>query len=138
MNTMGPEYNTGIAVLDEQHQQLFRLTNQAQTLLKDQNMLYKFDELKEILDGIRSYTLSHFVEEETFMKNAAYDKLDEHLALHQKFLDNLTRIDEEASRVSLGTQDSILRELLDYLTEWLQRHILMIDKGMVKEIEAAG
>ena len=72
------------------------------------------------------------------MKNAAYDKLDEHLALHQKFLDNLTRIDEEASRVSLGTQDSILRELLDYLTEWLQRHILMIDKEMVKEIEAAG
>ncbi len=137
MSTMGPEYNTGNAVLDEQHQQLFLLTSQAQTLLKDQNMLYKFDELTKLLEGIRSYTLSHFVDEESFMRNAGYVKLDEHLALHQKFLDDLTRIDEEASRVSLGTQDSILKELLDYLTEWLHRHILLIDKEMVKEINAA-
>ncbi len=137
MSTMGAEYNTGNAVFDRQHEQLFLLTNQAQTLLKDQNMLYKFDDLKKILEGIRSYTLSHFVDEEAFMKNAGYVKLEEHLALHQKFLDDLTRIDEEASRVSLGTQDSILKELLDYLTEWLHRHILLIDKEMVKEIEAA-
>ncbi len=137
MSTMGPEYNTGNAVLDEQHQQLFLLTSQAQTLLKDQNMLYKFDELTKLLEGIRSYTMSHFVDEESFMRNAGYVKLDEHLALHQKFLDDLTRIDEEASRVSLGTQDSILKELLDYLTEWLHRHILLIDKEMVKEINAA-
>ncbi len=137
MSTMGPEYNTGNAVLDEQHQQLFLLTSQAQTLLKDQNMLYKFDELTKLLEGIRSYTMSHFVDEESFMRNARYVKLDEHLALHQKFLDDLTRIDEEASRVSLGTQDSILKELLDYLTEWLHRHILLIDKEMVKEINAA-
>ncbi len=137
MSTMGPEYNTGNAVLDEQHQQLFLLTSQAQTLLKDQNMLYKFDELTKLLEGIRSYTMSHFVDEESFMRNAGYVKLDEHLTLHQKFLDDLTRIDEEASRVSLGTQDSILKELLDYLTEWLHRHILLIDKEMVKEINAA-
>ena len=137
MSTMGPEYITGIAVLDEQHKQRFLLTSQAQTLLKDQNMLYKFDELKEILEGIRAYTLSHFVDEEAYMSNAGYSGLDEHLELHQKFLENLTHIDEEASRVSLGTQDSILRELLNYLTKWLHQHILHADKEMVREIEAA-
>lgn len=137
MYTISSEYLTGIAVLDEQHKQLFILTNQAQTLLKDQNMLYKFDELKDILKGIREYTLSHFTEEETYMENAAYPKLEEHLALHRKFMEDLTRIDEEAARVSLGTQDSILAELMDYLTEWLQRHIMLIDKAMVEEIEAA-
>ena len=52
MDTISSEYLTGIAVLDEQHKQLFRLTDQAQTLLKDQNMLYKFDELEDILKGI--------------------------------------------------------------------------------------
>lgn len=137
MSTMGPEYNTGIAVLDEQHRQLFNLTNQAQALLKDQNMLYKFDELEKILKGIRAYTLSHFVDEEAYMADAGYSRLDEHLVLHQKFLENLTRIDEEASRVSLGTQDSILRELLNYLTKWLHQHILHEDREMVREIEAA-
>ena len=137
MDTISSEYLTGIAVLDEQHKQLFRLTDQAQTLLKDQNMLYKFDELKDILKGIREYTLSHFAEEETYMKSAAYPKLEEHLALHRQFMEDLTHIDEEAARVSLGTQDSILAELMNYLTEWLQRHIMLIDKAMVEEIEAA-
>lgn len=101
MSTMDPEYITGVAVLDEQHKQLFLLTSQAQTLLKDQNMLYKFDELKGILEGLRAYTLSHFVDEEAYMANAGYSKLGEHLELHQSFLENLTHIDEEASRVSL-------------------------------------
>ena len=137
MSTMDPEYITGVAVLDEQHKQLFLLTSQAQTLLKDKNMLYKFDELKGILEGLRAYTLSHFVDEEAYMANAGYSKLGEHLELHQSFLENLTHIDEEASRVSLGTQDSILRELLNYLTKWLHQHILHVDKEMVKEIEAA-
>ena len=66
-----------------------------------------------------------------------YVKLDEHLALHQKFLDDLTRIDEEASRVFWVLGILSLKELLDYLTEWLHRHILLIDKEMVKEINAA-
>lgn len=137
MNPISSEYKTGIPLLDEQHGQLFRLTDQAQTLLKDENMLYKFDNLRDILKGIRAYTLSHFADEEAFMIKASYARLSEHQALHQKFLDNLTRIDEEAASISLGTQDSILIELLDYLTEWLQQHILLIDKEMVKEIEAA-
>ncbi len=139
MSTMGPEYNIYNAVLDEQHQQLFLLTSQAQTLLKDQNMLYKFDELTKLpgRDPLL-YHASHFVDEESFMRNAVYVKLDEHLALHQKFLDDLTRIDEEAlPRFSGYSVDSILKELLDYLTEWLHRHILLIDKEMVKEINAA-
>ncbi len=138
MYPMNSEYSTGIAILDEQHSQLFKLTDEARTLLKDENMLYKFDDLKNIMKGIREYTLSHFTTEEGFMQEHGYARMTEHLALHQTFIGNLSHIDEEISRISLGTQDTILLKLLDYLTEWLQNHILMIDKEMVKEIEAAG
>ncbi len=137
MYSINVEYLTGVTVLDEQHSQLFRLTDQAQTLLKDQNMLYKFDDLEKILSEIRSYTLSHFDEEEKFMTDSSYTKFEEHRKLHQKFMDDLTRIDEEAAHISLGTQDSILSELLECLTQWLQQHILVIDKQMISEVGAA-
>lgn len=132
MYPMDSEYQTGIAVLDEQHSQLFRLTDEAQTLLKDENMLYKFDDLEKILKEIRDYTLSHFVEEESFMTGFAYTKMEEHKHLHQIFIDNLDQIEREVTRISLGTQDSILAQLLEYLTEWLQKHILVIDQEMVR------
>lgn len=136
MYSISTEYLTGVAVLDEQHSHLFRLTDQAQTLLKDQNMLYKFDDLEQILKEIRSYTLSHFDEEEKYMTSSSYTRFEEHRKLHEKFIENLTQIDQEAANISLGTQDSILSELLKYLTEWLQQHILIIDKQMINEIEA--
>lgn len=137
MYPMNSEYLTGITVLDEQHSQLFRLTDEAQTLLKDENMLYKFDDLEKIMKELRDYTFSHFIEEEAFMAKSLYAKIDEHKKLHQIFVDNLNQIEEEISRISLGTQDSILSELLACLTEWLQKHILVIDQEMVKEAGSA-
>ncbi|MBO5094632.1 MAG: hemerythrin family protein [Lachnospiraceae bacterium] len=134
---MSDQYITGVPLLDEQHGQLYSLTDQARNLLKDENMLYKFDELKEILNGLRTYTLSHFSAEEDFMKKASYNQLEEHLKLHRSFIERLNQADEEVSRISLGNQDSILIELLDYLNEWLLQHIQNVDVEMVKAIEAA-
>ena len=137
VSPMSVQYITGITLLDEQHEQLYSLTDQARNLLKDENMLYKFDELKKILSGLRTYTLSHFATEEDFMKQASYKQLEEHLKLHRSFIERLNQADEEVSRISLGNQDSILVELLDYLNEWLLHHIQNVDVEMVKAIEAA-
>lgn len=137
VSPMSAQYITGVTLLDEQHEQLYSLTDQARNLLKDENMLYKFDELKKILSGLRTYTLSHFATEEDFMKQASYKQLEDHLKLHRSFIERLNQADEEVSRISLGNQDSILIELLDYLNEWLLQHIQNVDVEMVKEIEAA-
>lgn len=134
---MSAQYITGVTLLDEQHAQLYSLTDQARSLLKDENMLYKFDELKEILNGLRTYTLSHFAAEEDFMRQASYKQLEGHLALHRSFIERLAQADEAVSRISLGNQDSLLGELLDYLNDWLLQHIQNVDVKMVKTIEAA-
>lgn len=134
---MSAQYITGVPLLDEQHGQLYSLTDQARNLLKDENMLYKFDELKEILSGLRTYTLSHFASEEDFMKKASYEQFDDHIKLHRSFIERLDQADDEVSRISLGNQDSILIELLDYLNEWLLQHIQNVDMEMVKAVEAA-
>lgn len=137
MYPMSSEYITGITVLDEQHTQLFQLAEQAKALLKDENMLYKCDDLQKILKGLRDYTLSHFVTEEAYMADASYAKLDSHRQLHQQFIQKLNELDEAVASISLGNQDTILFELADYLTKWLLQHILNTDKQMINEIEAA-
>lgn len=135
MHSTYSEYMIGVAFLDEQHTQLLNLTEQAKSLLKNENMLYKFDDLQTILKGLHEYTLSHFAAEEAYMQNANYAKLEEHKALHQEFIQKLSRIHENILRISLGTQDTILSELLDYLETWLQQHILLVDKEMVQQVE---
>lgn len=131
------EYITGITVLDEQHAQLFHLAAQAKALLKDENMLYKCDDLQKILKGLRDYTLSHFVTEEAYMENASYTGIHSHRQLHQCFIQKMNELDTAADSISLGNQDTILLELVDYLTDWLLQHISNTDKQMVREIEAA-
>ena len=137
MYPMSDEYITGITVLDEQHAQLFQLSEQARTLLKDENMLYKYEDLQKILKGLRDYTLSHFVTEESYMADASYSKLDSHRQLHQRFIEKLDEVDAAVAAISLGNQDTILFELGSYLSDWLLQHILITDKQMIDEIEAA-
>lgn len=131
------EYITGITILDEQHAQLFHLADQAKALLKDENMLYKHDDLQKILKGLHDYTLSHFVTEESYMENASYAEIDAHKQFHQCFIQKMNELDTAAASLSLGNQDCVLLELVDYLTDWLRQHILNTDQQMVREIEAA-
>ena len=45
MYKMNPDYLLGYELMDTQHQYLFGLMEKAQSLLKDENILYKYDEL---------------------------------------------------------------------------------------------
>ena len=52
MYKMNPDYLIGIELMDEQHQVLFELMENAQRLLKDENILYKYDDLTKIFYNI--------------------------------------------------------------------------------------
>jgi hemerythrin len=128
MYTMNPEYMIGLPFLDEQHQKIFSLMEDVQTLLKDENILYKYDELVKILEGLEEYALNHFDDEVAFMESIDYPRLQLHIAAHKGFTDKLSSFELDAETISLGTQDKIIMELMDYLTEWLQIHICDCDR----------
>lgn len=128
MYKMNPEYFIGISLLDEQHQTLFGLIDDAQSLLKDENILYKYDDLVKILTGLKEYTIKHFQDETAFMESINYPRLSLHLEAHDGFRSKLNNFEIDAESISLGTQDKMLLELLDYLMQWLQVHILDCDR----------
>lgn len=134
MYKMNPDYFIGIELMDTQHQYLFELMEKAQTLLKDENILYKYDELIIILKGLEDYTKKHFADEIALMESLNYPRLQLHKEAHQGFIDKLNSFEIDAEKISLGTQDQMIFDLIEYLKEWLQIHILDCDKKVVRFI----
>ena len=132
MYKMNPDYFVGIELMDTQHQYLFEMMEKAQNLLKDENILYKYDELIDILEGLHNYTRKHFGEEVAFMESINYPRLQLHLAAHKGFIDKLNSFEVDAEKISLGTQDQVIYDLMEYLKHWLCIHILDCDKKVVR------
>lgn len=127
MYTMNPKYLINVEAVDEQHQTLFGLIDKAQRLLKDENILYKYDDLISILNGLKDYTKMHFESEIKLMENIQYPDLAIHKAAHDSFVEKIRTYELDIDKVSLGTQDTVINDILSYLLDWLQVHILDFD-----------
>ncbi|MBO5292216.1 MAG: hemerythrin family protein [Lachnospiraceae bacterium] len=129
---MKQEYLLGIEKIDAQHARLLELMDEAHSLLKDENKLYKCADIRKILAGIKEYVKFHFSDEEQYMEEIGYEGLEEHRKLHQTFAVKVDDFDVHVADLSLGTQDGMILELLEYLKAWIQEHICEADRKYVK------
>ena len=128
MYKINPDYYIGIELMDTQHQYLFELMDHVQALLRDENILYKYEEIIRILQGLEDYTQKHFNDEIALMESLNYPRLQLHIAAHQGFIDKLHSFEIDVEQISLGTQDQLIYDLMEYLKDWLRIHILDCDK----------
>lgn len=125
------KYFTGIALIDEEHRRLFEIIAQANTLIKEELLHDKYDEIVNILNQLREYTQVHFSDEEEYMKHIDYPLLPAQKRAHEAFVEKLSEINlEEVDE----NQQSYLEELMEYLAGWLINHILKADK-LIGEFE---
>lgn len=127
MYELKDQYLTGMETIDNQHRKIFQLADQVYELLKDENMLYKDGVLLKIVEELQAYTLYHFSEEEAYMEKINYSRLDEQKIQHEKFIEELDKLNQAACQISLRNQDQVILKLLDYLTYWLRVHIEKFD-----------
>ncbi|MGZ8173199.1 MULTISPECIES: bacteriohemerythrin [Methylobacter] len=113
---------TGIGKIDEQHQILVNLLNEANIRLTPNNNA-KF--LEEITRNLLSYALYHFETEEGLMQKYGYiEDSDAHIRQHRSFSAKVVAV-----RNDIKTGIPISREdLLSFLNSWLINHILNTDK----------
>lgn len=131
MYEMKDEYLLGIEPIDSQHRRLFELTEEAYCLLKNENMLFKCADIRKILVGIKEYTQQHFKDEEAYMKSKGYRDVEVHRKMHDAFALKVDEFEEHVNRLNIGTQDGLILELLDYLVDWLEKHICEEDRKYV-------
>ena len=128
------EFRTQIPLVDKEHETLFDLVRQTYELVHDEFRVDKFDDIIEIIEELRDYTIKHFADEECYMKSINYDGLAEQVAAHTAFVEKLNNIDfDEIDR----DQEDALDKLIKFLLNWLVQHILKVDKKMPYIEEAA-
>ena len=69
MYKMKDEFKTNIEIIDQQHEKLFEITNEAYMLLTNNFKLDKYDEIVGILESLKDYTQFHFETEEKYMES---------------------------------------------------------------------
>jgi len=109
-------YSIGIDIIDNQHRELFIITNQLHEILEQEH--YQKDAIK-ILKRLYAYTCYHFTSEEALLKEYGYKELPEHNSIHKTFQNKIKEF-LEGIRTK---QNYALLPLLDYLVEWILKHI---------------
>ena len=72
--------------------------------------------------------------QKTIAESLNYPRLQLHIQAHQGFIDKLNSFEIDAEKISLGTQDQMIYDLMEYLKEWLQIHILDCDRKVIRFI----
>lgn len=115
------EYEVGVPEIDEQHQRLFKMIND---LNEAMSLGRGRDALDRILSGLVDYTARHFKTEEMYMEKANYPELESHREVHVRLTD---KVHEMVDRYKTG-EVGLGIELLNFLQDWLKKHILGTDK----------
>lgn len=127
------EYEVGVAEIDEQHQKLIDIANRVYELMRNELALDKYDQIVEILQELKEYTVYHFHFEEGLMQKAKYKKRFSHKLLHQEFLARVEAVDLSAVDEE---QDAYLVRIMDFIANWLIEHIVGEDKKVGQSVRA--
>ena len=124
------EYALGIDEIDGQHRRLIEIANEVYTVLNDQWRLDKYNQILNVLDELKAYTVYHFQSEEAYMEKIGYKKRFSHAMEHKAFVEKLKAVD--LSEVD-EAQEKYLRELLGFITDWVVNHIMTTDRLYVSK-----
>jgi diguanylate cyclase (GGDEF)-like protein/hemerythrin-like metal-binding protein/PAS domain S-box-containing protein len=121
-------FQTGIAVVDEQHHTLVELLNKLASRLA---YGVGTPELNRVFDELADYAQYHFkTEEGVWRKYLSADELSvKHEKTHQDFVSEIVAL--RGKQGALATEQ-IIEDVVVFLTHWLAFHILEADKHMAK------
>jgi len=122
------DLNTGISVIDKQHQRIVEYINQ---LADARASGHQKEAIGKVIDELVDYTLSHFAFEESMQEEANYPFLKAHKKVHELFV---KRVGEYQQRFKLG--EDVSEELNNLLVTWLFNHIKRDDADYVESVKA--
>ncbi|MBX7192613.1 MAG: bacteriohemerythrin [Sandaracinaceae bacterium] len=124
--------SVGIKQFDDEHKKLVGMVNE----LFDGVQAGRGKELLgPTLDGLVSYTVTHFANEERYMTQHKYPSLAAHKAEH----DALTKqVAEVQAKYKAGASAALSMEVMAFLKNWLVKHIMGSDKAYTPFLNSKG
>ncbi len=116
-----PNMSVGIDFMDADHKQLIELLTELYDLVDpSQVRVATVAKLDELID----FTEQHFRLEERLMEESNYDDLEKHHQVHQALLKEIGEFRQKLTSGEIEPGP----EMMDFLKDWLVRHILESDK----------
>lgn len=109
--------------IDEEHKKLFKLLNEAFTLVEVTEDVTPI--AKNFITSLKDYASTHFAHEEAYMESINDPELSLQKAEHQAFTKKMNDFVLDTS--SPENAKKSLNDLLSYLVRWLYHHILSSD-----------
>jgi hemerythrin len=123
------KYSVGIPLIDDQHKELIRLTNELYRGCLDGD-----DEARTFfmitVRGVLDYVKYHFSAEEKLMENARYPLLEVHKKQHEGFVLQLVKDVKNYHDGRKFVPNAFVR----YLRDWILSHIAIMDTQYAKYI----
>lgn len=116
-----PAYSVYVDDMDSQHRGIIDRINKIYNCIKTKRPVH---EVREILRDLADYTTKHFANEEKLMLAKHYPEYESHKPLHTKLLSSVGDIVAKMDR----DEEVNLIDVMVFLKDWLQMHILKIDK----------
>ena len=122
--------SVGVQLIDDDHKRLVGMVNELHDAVKAAKGK---EALGKVLDGLVSYTKTHFGHEEVEMAKFKYPKAPEHIKEHV----NLTKqvLDVQA-KYKAGNHAVLSMEVMAFLRDWLLKHIQASDKALGDYLKA--
>ena len=125
------DLSVGVDAVDNQHKELFRRINSLVDAIKQGKCK---TEITGVIVFLEDYALSHFGEEETFMKDHSYPPYEDHRAQHAIFINNLSELRKELEDVGPSYVLSVTTNQV--IVDWIIDHICGTDKKLGQFLRA--
>jgi hemerythrin len=113
--------SVNVAEIDKQHQKLVGMINDLNDAMRERQGK---DALGKIITGLMNYAVTHFSTEERYFDQFGYPETVSHKKEHSKFAQQVSTFKTKFDTEPLG----LSIEVINFLSDWLQNHIMSIDK----------
>ncbi len=124
-------YKMGVEAVDRAHAKLFRIVNKLFDLSQDASANQAA--YKEGIKYLEAYSMTHFSEEEAYMRSIRYGGYAEHKRIHDNFR-NKTLISLKKDLELSGYSSSAVERFVGIMGSWLTEHIMLEDQAIVGKV----
>jgi hemerythrin-like metal-binding protein len=124
-------YSVKIAMVDSQHKVLVDLINELHQAMMARRGK---ESLGGVLASLIQYTKGHFATEEGLLRANEYPDLVTHKAEHERFTQTILEFQGRFQR----NEVAMTIDVMDFLKDWLIKHIMGVDKKYVPHLSARG
>ncbi len=126
-----PALAVGHAVIDTQHQELFRrLESLLAAMMKGDKA-----EIVRLFDFLGSYVVEHFGAEEKLMQQHAYPDYPAHKAAHERFVADYLALKKS---LDAGGGAALSIKVQNWCGDWLKAHIAGTDQALATYLHGKG